>query len=74
MVRDLRPVRATARLAEMLWRWPLVLAAVLMVAAGPAQAAGQTEAVLYASLLAVGLAAVAVPVGLLALITEESPS
>jgi hypothetical protein len=74
MVRDLRPVRATAALAERVWRWPLVLAAVLMVAAGPAQAAGQTSAVLYASLLAVALAAVAVPVGLLALLTEESSS
>ncbi len=74
MVRDWRPVRATARLAEMLWRWPLVLAGMLMVAAGPAQAAGQTQAVLYASLLAVALAAVAVPVGLIALLTEESPS
>lgn len=72
MVRDLRVVKATARLAEMAWRWPLVLAALLMVAAGPAQAAGQTQAVLYASLLAVALAAVAVPVGLLALLTQES--
>jgi len=74
VLRDRRPVRATARLAERLWRWPLVLAAVLMVAAGPAQAAGQSQAVLYASLLAVALAAVAVPVGLLALLTEEIPS
>ena len=72
MLRDLRPVKATARLAEALWRWPLVLAALLMVAAGPAQAAGQTQAVLYAALLAVALAAVAVPVGLLALLTQES--
>jgi len=72
VLRDWRPVRVSARLAEMLWRWPLVLAALLMVAAGPAQAAGQTSAVLYASLLAVALAAVAVPVGLLALLTQES--
>lgn len=71
MLRERRPVRATAALAERVWRWPLVLAAVLMVAAGPAQAAGRTSAVLYASLLAVGLAAIAVPVGLLALLTEE---
>jgi hypothetical protein len=56
-----------ARLAERLWRWPLMLAATLFVACGPAQALGWVDAVFYASVIGVLLGAVAVPLGLLSL-------
>ena len=62
MVRDWRPVRATARVAEMLG----LAAGASRRADGrrrPRPAAGQTQAVLYASLLAIALAAAPYPSG-----------
>lgn len=59
--------RPVARLAERVWRLPLLVAAVLLVACGPATSWGRLGLVQPAALAAVALTALAVPLGLLAL-------
>jgi hypothetical protein len=70
--------RLPARLAERLWRWPLLLAAGLLALCGPATSLGRTGVVLPCALAAVALTALAVPLGLFALrapapTTQEMP-
>ena len=60
-------------LADRLWRVPLVLAAVIFAACGPAHALGRTDLVYYASLVGLALSAIAVPLGLLGL-RRQPPS
>ncbi|MET8149499.1 hypothetical protein ACIBSW_38520 [Actinoplanes sp. NPDC049668] len=55
------------RLADRLWRVPLVLAAVVFAACGPAHALGNTDLVYYGALVGLALSAFAVPLGLLGL-------
>ncbi|WP_412750689.1 hypothetical protein [Krasilnikovia sp. M28-CT-15] len=59
-------------LAERSWRPPLVLAVVLFVACGPAQAFGYADVVYFAVLIGLALSGIAVPLGLLAL-RESAP-
>ncbi|GEM_PF-5755691 len=59
-------VATAARLAEGVWRMPLVFAAALFALSGPAHALGRISAVFYATLAAVTLGAVGVGLGLLA--------
>jgi hypothetical protein len=57
-----------------LWRPPLALASVLFILSGPAHALGRIDAVFYAALMGVTLAAVSVPLGLMALrVPEPAP-
>lgn len=54
-------------LAEQLWRRPLALSVAVLAACGPAHALGHTDLVFAAVLIALVLAGVAVPLGLVAL-------
>jgi len=61
---------ATARFADRWWRAPLVLAATVFAASGPAHALGRADAVFYASLGGVGLGGLGVVLGCLAQVPE----
>lgn len=70
--RHRRPRLRVAAVAERLWRPPLVLAAIVFAACGPAHALGHTDLVFWAVLVGLGLSAFAVPVGMLALRHEPA--
>ncbi|MCA2213952.1 hypothetical protein [Jidongwangia harbinensis] len=64
--RHRRP-RDLPALAERLWRRPLVVAAVIFAACGPAHALGHIDLVYHAVLIGLALSSLALPLGLLAL-------
>lgn len=64
--------RLVSHLAERIWRVPFVLAAVVMAAAGVAQAVGQTGVPGPAALGALALVCLGTPLGLLALRSQPT--
>ncbi len=69
--RHRRPLRP-AELADRWWRRALGLAAGLFAACGPAHALGLIDLVFWTVLLGLGLAAAAVPLGLLGLRHQDA--